>query len=282
MTEIAQGDAASAADALASERDVPSYPDLLRLDGRTVVVIGAGQGMGRQTAHALSSVGATVVCVDVKPDLASAVAGEIGGLACVADATTAAGMDAIAEAARGTGTPLHGLVDIIGMARWARIQNISDEDYDWAIDVNYKHAFLVVRTFAPMLGDLGGGSLVFIASISGSSSAPYHAVYGSAKAGLLSLVRTAAVEFGPRGVRVNAVSPGTTATPRVLANGQRSQDGTSPRAIEPLGHVGRTADIAAAALFMTSPLAGHITGQNLTVDGGAMCVYPIPLTDPGA
>ncbi len=261
------------------ERLVPNYPELLRLDGRAMIVVGAGQGMGRQTAHALASVGAQVICVDLKDDLAAQVAAEVGGIACVADATTAAGVDEIAKVAAGAGAPLHGLVDIIGMARWARIQNISDADFQWAIDVNYTHAFRLTRKFGPILAELGGGSLVFVASISGTSSAPYHAVYGSAKAGLLSLVRTAAVEFGPTGVRVNAVSPGTTATPRMIANRRRSDAGES-RPVEPLGRVGRTADIAAAALFLTSPLAAHITGQNLTVDGGAMCLYPVPLADP--
>src|SRR4051812_36016818 len=126
------------------ERAVPAYPDLLRLDGRTVVVVGAGQGMGRQSAHALHSVGATVVCVDLRSDLAEDVAAEVDGLPCVADATTNEGIDAIADAALGVGS-FHGVVDIVGAARWARIQNISDEDYQWALDVNYKHTFLLVR-----------------------------------------------------------------------------------------------------------------------------------------
>jgi NAD(P)-dependent dehydrogenase (short-subunit alcohol dehydrogenase family) len=254
---------------------VPDYLGRLRLDGRAIAVLGAGQGIGRQVAHAVTAAGALAICVDVLADLAAEVAEEVGGRPCVADLRTPEGMESVLEAARGTGVPLRGAIDIVGQARWAGLTDISDEDYRWALGVNLDHAFLALRHLGGHLVEQGdGGALVFVASISGTSSAPFHAAYGAAKAGLLSLVRTAAVELGPAGVRVNAVSPGTTETPRMLSR----RTGTEPPPPEPLGKHARPADIAGAALFLVGDLAGHVTGQNLIVDGGVTCRYPIDLS----
>jgi NAD(P)-dependent dehydrogenase (short-subunit alcohol dehydrogenase family) len=255
---------------------VPAYADLLRLDERGVVVVGAGQGIGRQTAHALGAVGARVLCVDIEGERAERVAAEVDGIPFVADARERGDVERMLEAADQAFGRLDGVVDILGMARYAPIVEVADEDWDWTFGMVLRHAFLVVQLAGRLLADRGGGSLVLVGSISGMTSAPFHGAYGAAKAGLLSLVRTAAVELGPSGVRINAVSPGSTATPRVVQmQRERGVDiGPDP---SPLGRVNQPSDIAAAALFLMSDLARQVTGQTLVVDGGAMCLYPYAL-----
>ena len=257
------------------QSEVPSYPDLLRLDGRCYIVVGAGQGIGRQTAHALSSVGGRVLCVDIDETRAKEVADEVGGVALVADARERSGAEAIvAEAQRAFGR-LDGVVDILGMARYTELVDTSDEDWDWTFGMVLRHAFLVVQLVGRALRESGGGSIVLVGSISGMTSAPYHGAYGAAKAGLLSLVRTAAVELGPSNIRVNAVSPGSTATPRILQmrtdRGEKI-DMTEPSS--PLGRMNATSDIASAALYLTSDLARQVSGHTIVVDGAALWNYP--------
>lgn len=121
----------------------------------------------------------------------------------------------------------------------------------------------------------GGGPLVFVASVSGLTAAPRHAAYGAAKAALMALVRSAAVEPGPSGVRVNAVAPGVVWTPRDAAllgtEGRRRNAENAP-----LGRVAETADIAAALYFPASPPSSYVTGQTLVVDGGVGVKFPYP------
>jgi NAD(P)-dependent dehydrogenase (short-subunit alcohol dehydrogenase family) len=255
------------------ESDVPSYPDLLRLDGRLIIVVGAGQGMGRQTAHAVRSCGADVLCVDIEEQLAREIADEVKGSFCVADARTRLGVESyIAQAEKEYGR-IDGLVDIVGMARYASLLDTRDEDWDWSFERILRHTFLNAQLAGRVMTRQRSGSLVFIASVSGMSSAPNHGAYGAAKAGVMSIARTAAAEFGAHGVRANAISPGSINTPRLAK--QRAAVGTQlPPAVEPLGHIGETRDIAGTALFLLSDLSRHITGQTLVVDGGASVLFP--------
>ena len=192
---------------------VPDYPGLLRLDGRRFVLIGAGQGIGRQAAHALSSVGAKVFCVDVDPGLAGEIAEEVGGVAGSGDATARADAERLFDEAQSALGGLDGVVDIVGMARYANLVELTDDDWNWHFDICLRHAYLAMQLGGRALSAGGGGAMVFVASVSGITSAPRHSAYGAAKAGLMSLVRTGAVELGPSKVRVNAVAPGVVWTP---------------------------------------------------------------------
>jgi NAD(P)-dependent dehydrogenase (short-subunit alcohol dehydrogenase family) len=248
---------------------VPDYQGMLRLDGRAYIVVGAGRGNGRQTAHALAGAGARVLCVDIDEQRAVDVAAEIGGVPCVANAFVREDVERYVQRAVDELGRLDGVADIVGMATWGSVLEISDDDWAWSFDMCLRHAVLVTQVAGRVLVEGGGGSLVFVASISGVSSAPRHSAYGAFKAGLLSLVRTAAVELAPHGVRVNAVTPGGIATPRLLSS--------TPEADRPpigLGGLARTSDIAAAILFLSSDLAAMVTGQSLVVDGGAIVRYP--------
>ena len=262
----------------ADDTPVPDYPSLLRLDGRRFIVIGAGQGIGRQAAHALASAGANLFCIDVDADLAADIAQEVGGVAGVGDATQRADAERLFDEARAALGGLDGVVDIIGMARFEDLVTLTDEDWDWHFDICIRHAFLATQLGGRALSADGGGVIVFVASVSGITSAPRHAAYGAAKAGLMSLVRTAAVELGPSGVRVNAVAPGVVWTPRVSQ--YLGEDGRMRNeANTPLRRVAQPADIAAGILFLASDLAGYVTGQTLVVDGGVGAKFPYPMAD---
>jgi NAD(P)-dependent dehydrogenase (short-subunit alcohol dehydrogenase family) len=133
----------------------------------------------------------------------------------------------------------------------------------------------------PLLAARGGGTMAFVSSASGVGSAPYHSAYGAAKAALISLVKSAAIEFGDAGVRVNAVAPGTVATPRFVDF--LGDEGVSLNAHNaPLGRNSSAPfDIAAALLFLSSPMSAFITGQVLLADGGVGVKYAYPLENVG-
>ena len=119
-----------------------------------------------------------------------------------------------ADAADALGT-INGFVDIVGMARFAPMLDIDDETWDWEFDICLRHAYLLSQEFGRRMVATGGGTMVFIASVSGFTSAPNHAAYGAAKAGLMAWVQSVAVELGPQQIRANAVAPGTILTPRM-------------------------------------------------------------------
>jgi NAD(P)-dependent dehydrogenase (short-subunit alcohol dehydrogenase family) len=256
---------------------VPDFPSLLRLDGRGVVVVGAGNGIGRQTAHALASVGARVFCIDNQEGLAAEIADEVGGIPWAGDARERDDVERAVADARAAFGRIHALVDIVGMARYVDSLQTSDEDWDWTYGMVLRHAVLFSQAVGRAMAEDGGGAMVFVASISGITAAPQHAFYGAAKAALISWVRSLGVELGPSNIRVNAVAPGVVWTPRVQAMiGDRGREVQSKQV--PLGRVAETSEVASAILFLASDLASHVTGQTLVVDGGATAKFPFPLS----
>ncbi len=248
---------------------VPDYPGLLRLDGKSTIVVGAGQGMGRQIAHALASAGARVLCVDLDATLAEKVADEVGGTACVANVLDVDEVQRIFDETEKAYGTVDILIDIVGMGLFKTFVDTTEEDWDRMFAINFRHVRLLMQGAAVRMKQNGGGVMVLIGSIDTVSSAPGHAAYAAAKSALLSLVRSAAMELAESNIRINAVSPGLTRTPR-LAEMIDSRDGA---AVEPLGRVGEPSDIAGAALFLAGGLADHITGQTILVDGGASVMY---------
>lgn len=259
----------------ADQSAVPDYPQALRLDGRGFVLLGAGQGIGRQAAHALAQAGADLLLVDHVAARAEQVATETGGTACIAEVTTRAGMDAVfAAAAARFGDRLSGVVDIIGMADNQPIAEAGDAVWDWHFDIVLRHAWLAIQACAAGLGERGG-SMVFVGSMSGSMSIPKQGIYGAAKAALHHLVACAAVELGPRNIRINAVAPGFVRTPRLVAAFDEDFWGRVGAAI-PLGRPAEPADIAKAILFLASDLSGCISGAVLPVDGALTRIAAVP------
>jgi NAD(P)-dependent dehydrogenase (short-subunit alcohol dehydrogenase family) len=258
---------------------VPDFPGRLRLDGKGVVVVGAGTGIGRQTSHAIAQAGAKVLCVDLEAALAEEIAQEIGGSAWSGDATDKAEIERLVRDAQRTLGQVDAVVDIIGMSRYTDMIDIDDDEWDWHFRIVLRHAQLLTRDFGRYFVESGhGGAFAFVASVSGVTGAPKHAAYGAAKAGLMSLVRSAAEELGPYGVRTNAVAPGVLWTPRVSAFlGDAGHERNASNA--PLGRVAQTADIAGPLLFLISDLANYVNGQTLTVDGGVGVKFPYPLPE---
>jgi len=252
---------------------VPDYGRRLRLDGKHFIVLGAGQGMGRQTSHALHQMGAGVFCVDQDSERAAHVASEVKGIAYVADCTKRDEVRGLAAEAEKQMGRIDGFVDIIGMARWCELLQIDDESWNWQFDIVLRHAYLISQEAGKRMKAAGGGTMVFVASVSGLTAAPMHAGYGAAKAGLMAWVKSLAIELAPYNIRANAVAPGSTLTPRMEAAQSAEHKAATARSI-PLGRSGETADIAAAALFLSSDLSKQITGRTLVVDGGVDVKFP--------
>jgi NAD(P)-dependent dehydrogenase (short-subunit alcohol dehydrogenase family) len=262
----------------ADDSAVPDYGGLLRLDGRRFVVAGAGQGIGRQTTHALANMGAQVVCVDIIGERAEDVAKEVGGLPWTGDMRRKDDVERMVADAQAQLGGIDGLVDIIGISRYSSLLDAGDDEWAYHYENDLQHAWLLMRAAGRAMRDGGGGAMAFVASVSGITSAPMHAAYGAAKAGLMSLVRTGAVELGPLGIRVNAVAPGVVWTPRVSAYlGEEGRRRNSENA--PLRRVAQPSDIAGCLLFLVSDLAGYVNGQTLSCDGGVGAKFPYPMPD---
>lgn len=267
---------APAADVDRAESDrIIDYRSRFDLSRRRYLVLGGGQGMGRQISHALAQFGAAVIVADIDRDRAANVCAEIGQLAAAeqVDATDDADMAALAER---TGD-IDGVVDVIGMARYGPLLGITDDDWRWEEGIVLRHAVLTIRYFGARLCDRGDGSVNFVSSVSGIGSSPAHAAYGVYKAALGSLVRSAAIELGPFGVRVNAVAPGFVLTPRISAILDADALERTRTQI-PIQRLTMPADVASALAFLVSDLARAITGQVMVVDGGATNKYPYDMS----
>lgn len=261
---------------MSDRSEVPAYPSMLQLEGRGMIVLGAGQGIGRQTAHALSACGARVICVDVEPERAEQVAQEIGGVPWTGDLTDPTTLERLGEEAEDELGRIDGVVDIIGMARYGPTLESSEEDWEWTFDMVLRHAVRAARVFGIRMEQSGGGTLAYIASVSGITGAAGHAAYGAAKAALMSLVRSLAVELGPAQIRVNAVAPGVVWTPRVAELlGEEAKEIHADNT--PLRRVALPADIASVLLFLSSPLSAYVNGQVIVTDGGVGSKFPYPV-----
>lgn len=243
---------------------------MIDLDGKVFAVLGAGPGFGVRSADLLRQAGAFVACLDRDAGRARAAAAAVDGKALAADVLDERQLaDTLAEA-RGWKGRLDGVVDIVGgsSGRWLPEQTMAEVEAE--LRFNLTHKFAVVRLAAAQMAQ--GGSMTFIGSVGGFTSVPQQTVYGAAKAGLHNLVAGAAAELGHRGIRVNAVAPGITRTPRMLERFSAAQ-WAEVAAGTPLQRAGEVDDVAGVILFLASPLAAYVTGQTIVVDGGQTLPY---------
>jgi NAD(P)-dependent dehydrogenase (short-subunit alcohol dehydrogenase family) len=240
------------------------------LDGQRVAVTGGGSGIGEATARRMVAEGARVAVLDVDGAAAQRVARELDGVAVEVDvADTDAMQDAIAGAARDLGG-LTGLVNNAGIGNLKALHEYAEAEWERLIAVNLKGAFNGIRAVLPHLRSSGGGSIVNVASVSGVRPTRGEAPYAAAKAGVIALTRSAALEYGPEGIRVNCVSPGFIRTDLTEFAFSNSEWIETLESRTPLRRAGTADDVAKVVAFLCSDLAGYVTGQNLLVDGGSI------------
>jgi NAD(P)-dependent dehydrogenase (short-subunit alcohol dehydrogenase family) len=250
----------------------------LALTDKHVFIAGVGSGIGRACVCAFAAAGARVSCFDIDAEALRASVDAVGerGRAFTGDARKLDDVRAAIDGATAEFGPLDVAVDVIGETRWGRTIEMDDEAWDESFDLVLRQFFNLARVAGRDMVDNRRGSIVAIASLSGLRSAPLHGAYGAAKAGLMSLVRTLAMELAASGVRVNAVAPGAVLTPRVEAMMSEDRRAASAANI-PLGRFATPEDIARSVVFLASDLASYITGQTLVVDGGATAQFPLSL-----
>jgi 3-oxoacyl-[acyl-carrier protein] reductase len=240
------------------------------LAGRTALVTGAGAGIGKGIARAFATFGARVAVLDVRADGADATAAEIGGdaLAVPADARDPEAVARAVEATRARFGALDVLVNNVGGTFRAPFLETSEKGWDALVRANLKTVLIGTRAVAPgMIAAGRGGSIVNVVSIEAERAAPLYAVYAACKAAVSSFTRSMALELAPHAIRVNALAPDICLT-EGLAGMTDEADRERHRFIVPLGRAGTPEDVAGAAVFLASALAGYVTGVVLPVDGG--------------
>ena len=241
-----------------------------RLQDRVIVVTGGGQGIGRAVAHAVDAEGGIAVVADINFDAAKEVATELANAKAIAvdlDVADRRSWQSLVEMASGiaSGT-IHGLVNNAGITRDKTLLRMNDDEWRAVIDVNLTGSWLGCQLVIPAMKAAGGGAIVNLSSES-RLGAFGQSNYSAAKAGVVGLTRTVALEHARHGVRCNAVAPGTIETPMVLAVPEEVRRSWLPSI--PLGRIGAPEEVARAIVFLLSDDSSFITGHVLDVSGGA-------------
>lgn len=248
-----------------------------RLAGKTAFITAAGQGIGRAIAEAFVREGAQVIATDINAELLAALAQGIGCRTRVLDATDGA---AITATAAETG-PVDVLVNAAGFVHHGTVLDCTEAEWDFAFNLNVRSQFRTIKAFLPsMLAENGGhgGSIINIASVASSlKGVPNRFVYCSTKAAVIGLTKAVAADYITRGIRCNAICPGTVESPslrdriaaQAAASGQTlAQVEAAFIARQPMGRLGRTREIAALAVYLASDESAFTTGTAQVIDGG--------------
>lgn len=271
----------SALSSMPTNEHNPSIPSLFDLSGRTVVVVGAGSGLGQASALGLADAGARVIAADLNVEGAEAT------VRLIADRRAAAGTDAAAEARAAAVrvditdsasvdalVAAHPAAQVLVITPGAnvrkRLTSTTDEEFDKVIDINLKGTYRLMRGFGTEMAERGRGSIVTYSSFRALTIEPGQGLYAAAKAGVVQLTKTMASELGPQGVRVNAILPGPFDTPltqQIKADARWWQAYAEKTA---LGRWGTLHEIAGPVLFLASDASSYVTGTSQLVDGGWM------------
>ena len=242
-----------------------------RLEGKRALITAAGAGIGRATAEAYVREGAEVIATDIDAAALSALSGVETAVLDVRDA------DAVRRVVEGAGA-VDVLVNAAGYVAHGSILDCDEDDWAFSVDLNMTAMYRMIRAVLPGMLARGRGSIVTIASAVGSiQAAPNRFVYGATKAGVIGLTKSVACDFVARGIRANAICPGTVDTPS-LAGRMEALGKTLPGGVEearklflarqPSGRLGRAEEIAAAAVYLGSDESAFTTGTALVIDGG--------------
>ncbi len=245
-----------------------------RLKGKTAFVTAAGQGIGRATAEAFVREGARVIATDINVELLADLAKATGCTTRRLDVTDA---NAVLAAAKEAG-PVNILFNGAGYVHAGTILDCDEKAFDFSFDLNVRAMYRMTRAFLPAMLESGNGSIINVASVAGSiKGAPNRFVYGATKAAVIGMTKSIAADFITRGVRCNAICPGTVESPSLrdrMAALAKSTDQTIEQAEawfvarQPMGRVGKAAEIAALAVYLASDESGFTTGTAQIIDGG--------------
>ncbi len=239
----------------------------MRLSGKRAFVTAAGAGIGRATALAFAKEGARVTAADIDAEALAGLPDQIERLTL--DVTNP---DAVAAAARQAG-PVNVLFNAVGIVAHGTILDCDEADWARSLEVNVTSMYRVIRAFLPGMLANGGGAIVNVSSVASSViGVPDRFAYGATKAAVIGLTKSVAKDFLGKGVRCNAICPGTIDTPSLAQRMAATGDAAAARAAfiarQPMGRLGKPEEIAALAVYLASEESAFTTGQIHVADGG--------------
>lgn len=237
-----------------------------RLAGKRALVTAAGQGIGRASALAMAREGAEVIATDINPATLEGLEGCTTRLLNVRDA------GAVSAAAAEIGA-VDVLFNCAGFVAAGTILDCTEEQWAFSVDLNMTAMFRMCRAFLPAMIGAGGGSIINMASVAGSVlAAPNRFVYGATKAGVIGLTKSIAADFIGKGIRANAICPGTVESPSLDQRLRDTGDYEAAKAAfiarQPIGRIGRPEEIAALVVYLASDESAYTTGVAHVIDGG--------------
>ena len=246
-----------------------------KLDGKTALITGGGQGIGRGYAYALAEAGAYVAIVDINPATAQQVAKEIKALgresiAIEADVTVSADAKRMVDSVVKEWGKLDIAVNNAGRTIWEKTEEMTEENWDKVLDLNLKGVFLCAQAEARAMIPRKYGKIINTASMSGRvvNRPQSQASYNASKAGVVHLTKSLAAEWAPYGIRVNSISPGYILTALVNKIPEVAQHLPFWTELTPVGRLGQVEDLQGAVVFLASDASDFMTGHDLVIDGG--------------
>ena len=241
----------------------------MRLQGKTALVTAAGQGIGRASVLAMAAEGAQVIATDLNPQLLKAFEGVANVRTAVLDVLDKAAIQSLVAGL----PPLNVLFNCAGVVHNGSILQANDEEWDFAFNLNVRAQYWMIQAVLPGMLAAGGGSIINMASVCSSlKGLPNRFIYGSSKAAVVGLTKSVAADFVGKGIRCNAIAPGTVDTPSLQDRINSYPDPVQARkdfvARQPMGRLAQAPEIAPIVVYLASDESVFASGQLFAVDGG--------------